>query len=225
MIESFKTLSMTQSSMTYKPKYKYLPPAGVSVFTPLYDFGCTITGLGKRFKTKVLSATLLSDSMVVADIGCGTGVFLKIAKQKYPRVQFVGLDPDKQALAIAERRLTKAGLSVELREAFAESLPLESQSVDVCFSMLAFHHMPDKVKHKAVQEMYRVLKPAGVAIIADFGETKSVLFRKILFFERPEYLEGNLKGLIPQYLKEVGFKIPEIISSHFPGIMIMRAQK
>ena len=98
MIESFKTLSMTQSSMTYKPKYKYLPPVGVSVFTPLYDFGCTITGLGKRFKTKVLSATLLSDSMVVADIGCGTGVFLKIAKQKYPRVQFVGLDPDKQAL-------------------------------------------------------------------------------------------------------------------------------
>ncbi len=211
--------------MSYKPKYKYLPPLSWSVLTPLYDFGCTITGLGKRFKTKVLSAVLLRDSMVVADIGCGTGVFLKIAKQKYPRVQFVGLDPDKQALAIAERRFTKAGLSVELREAFAESLPLESQSVDVCFSTLAFHHMPDEVKYKAIQEMYRVLKPAGMAIIADFGETKSKLFRKMLFFERLEYLEGNFKGLIPQYFKKVGFKTPEVVGAHFPWIMIIRAQK
>lgn len=211
--------------MIYKPNYKYLPPISWSVLTPLYDFGCTMTGLGKRFKTKVLSAVSLRDGMVVADIGCGTGVFLKIAKQKYPRVQFVGFDPDKQALAIAKRRLTKAGLAAELREAFAESLPLESQSVDVCFSTLAFHHMPDEVKCKAIQEMHRVLKPAGMAIIADFGETKSAVFRKILFFEKLEYLEGNLKGLIPEYFKEVGFKPPEVIGSYFPGIKIIRAEK
>ncbi len=163
--------------------------------------------------------------MTIADIGCGTGVFLKVAKQTYPNVKFIGIDPDRDALAIAERRLVKKGLEVKLKEAFAESLPLADQSVDICFSTLAFHHLPDEIKLKALQEMQRVLKPHGIVVIADFGESKSIFLRKILFFEKLEYLEGNLKGLIPQYLKEAGFNQPKTIGKHFPGVKIITAQK
>lgn len=211
--------------MNYKPDYKYIPPISWPILTPFYDFSLTLIGLGLRFKTKVLNTMQLREGMTVADIGCGTGVFLKIAKQKYPSVRFVGLDPDKQALGIAERRLMKAHLSVELKEAFAESLPLADQSMDVCFSTLAFHHMPNEVKRKAIQEMRRVLKPGGVAVIADFGESKSIFFRKILFFEKLEYLEGNLKGLIPEYLKQAGFTDIQTVVKHFPGVIIISALK
>lgn len=211
--------------MPYKPDYKYLPPINWSILTPFYDFLCAISGLGTRFKRQVLNSAVIKDGMTVADIGCGTGVFLKIAKQQYPKAKFIGIDPDQVALAIAERRLAKAELEVELKEAFAESLPIQDHSVDICFSTLAFHHLPDEIKLKAIQEMHRVLKPNGIAIIADFGQSKSLFFRKMLFFEKLEYLEGNLKGLIPQYFKSTGFQQPRIAGRHFPGIKIITAQK
>ena len=164
--------------------------------------------------------------MVVADIGCGTGVFLKVAKQKYHGVRFIGLDPDRQALAIADRRLAKARAEVELKEAFAESLPLTDQSVDVCFSTLAFHHMPDSIKQKAAKEIYRILKPSGKVVIADFG-TFSNQFTKFLLrlFEKVEYLEGNLKGLIPRHLEEAGFSEVQMVARHYPGISIITGVK
>ena len=220
-----KTSRIQNITMTYKPHYQYIPPITWSILTPLYDFCCTVTGLGIGFKKKVLASTRLLDGMVVADVGCGTGMFLKAAKERYPRVEFLGVDPDRKALAIAQRRLRCAGLEVTLQESFAESLPFTDRSIDVCFSSLAFHHMPDEVKRKAIGEMHRVLKCGGIAVIADFGETKSTFWRKWLFFERVEYLEGNFKGLIPQYFKEAGFKAPVVIGSHFPAIAIIRAQK
>src|SRR3989338_11716741 len=143
--------------MNYKPDYRYIPPITWPILTPLYDFFCVIGGLGTRFKKKVLRAISLRSGMRVLDIGCGTGVLLKVAKEMYPDVSFIGCDPDKQALAIAERRLAKAKLSVELTEAFAESLPLPDGSLDVCFSTLAFHHMPNEIKRRAIADRKRVV--------------------------------------------------------------------
>ena len=192
--------------MNYKPSYKYIPPITWSFLTPFYDFFCAIGGLGGRFKMKILDSVALSDGLVVADIGCGTGVFLKVAKQKHPRVTFMGLDPDRQALAIAERRLAKANLDVELTEAFAESLPLADGSVDMVFSTLAFHHMPDEIKQKAIREIFRILKPGGFVVITDFGPSSKFLFSWLLpVFENVEYLRGNLQGHIRKYLQEAGF--------------------
>ncbi|MEK7624008.1 MAG: class I SAM-dependent methyltransferase [Patescibacteria group bacterium] len=211
--------------MPYQPTYKYLPPASYSWGTPLYDFFCTILGLGKKYKKKVLAALQITSGMAVADIGCGTGVFLAIAKENYPDARFIGLDPDKEALRIAERRLKKSGHAVELMHAFAESLPLPDQSVDICVSSLAFHHMPDDIKEKAIKEIHRVLKPGGTVVIADFGASHSTFFRKALFFEKVEYIEGNFKGLLPKFLREAGFSEPEIVGRHAPGIVFLKARK
>ena len=211
--------------MKYKPNYRYIPPITWPILTPLYDFFCSVIRLGQGFRGKVLNTVQLRGGMTVVDIGCGTGVFLKVAKQKYPDIKFIGLDPDRQALAIAERRFARAQLSVELVEAFAESLPLADQSIDVCFSTLAFHHMPDDVKRRAIEEIHRVLKNGGIAVIADFGEAKGRFFWKTLFFEKLEYLEGNLNGLLPRFLRDVGFRNVRVGGHHFPGIDIVVAEK
>ncbi len=211
--------------MIYKPDYNYIPPVTWPILTPLFDFFCILGGLGPRFRAKVLSAAKLRDGIAVADIGCGTGVLLNAVKQKFPNIRCIGLDPDRKALGIAERRLAKAQLSVELKEAFAEALPLPDQSVDICFSTLALHHMPDESKRTATKEMYRVLKSGGTVVIADLGPTKSTLFPRLLFFEKIEYLEGNFKGVIPRYLKEVGFKNIQVADRHFPNIHIVVAEK
>lgn len=211
--------------MSYQPSYKYIPPITWPFLTPLYDFFCTISGLGATFKAKILNSVILEDGMRVADIGCGTGIFLKVAKEKYPRATFIGLDPDEKALAIAERRLAKAKLGVELKLAFAESLVLPDGSIDVCFSTLAFHHMPDEIKQKAVREIHRILKPGGVVVIADFGPSSKFLFSWLLpLFENVEYLRGNLQGLIRKYLREAGFVDIQIEKS-IKRIELIKARK
>jgi ubiquinone/menaquinone biosynthesis C-methylase UbiE len=211
--------------MPYAPDYNYIPPLSWPMLTPPYDFSCALMGLGKRFKVKVLQSLPLENAATVADIGCGTGAFLKIAKQKYPNTRFIGIDPDKQALGVAERRFEKARLPVELKNAFAEALPLDDNSMDACFSVLVFHHLPNAIKEQAIREMHRVLKAGGSAVIADFGERRVTFLRKILFFEKLEYIQGNFKGLIPHYLRDAHFKNINVVNRHFPGIDILIAEK
>ena len=70
--------------------------------------------------------------------------------------------------------------------------------------------------------MYRAEKRRTV-VIADSGN--KALFPRLLFFEKIEYLEGNFKGVIPRYLKEVGFKNIQVADRHFPNIHIVVAEK
>ncbi len=210
----------------YKPDYHVIPPMNKSWLTPWYDFLCTISGFGKRFKMKVLKLMTVKDGETIVDVGCGTGMFLELAAKKYPHVKLMGIDPDKEALVIAKSRLKKLNRPAEFHEAFAEAIPLQDVSVNICVSSLAFHHMPDLIKQKAAKEIFRILKPGGCFIIADFGKSESFLLKTLLRpFENLEYLKGNFQGLIPQFLEEAGFKNVRIIGKHFPAISIIQASK
>jgi len=198
---------------------------GPDWLTPFYDAGCALIGLGASFKQQILLSIPVADGEVIADIGCATGVLLELAKNKYPCSRVIGIDPDRKALDIARRRLSRTQLEVELHEAFAEALPMPDNSVDVCFSSLAFHHMQDEIKRKAIEEMKRVLKPGGRVVIADFGPTKGRWLRRLLFFEKIEYLKGNLEGVVPRYINEVGFKKLAVAGKKFPGVVIFIAKK
>lgn len=212
--------------MPYQPNYKYIPPLNKDWLTPIYDFSCSIVGLGKSFKRKVLHSINIKDSDTLIDVGCGTGVLIEIVKKEHPNLKIIGFDPDVNALRIAKRRLSKAGLQAEIIETFAENLPLPDSSIDIAFSTLVFHHLPKEIKQKAIAEIYRVLKPQGKIVIADFGPAASGFLARLLhLFENIEYLEDNLKGLIPIYLEQAGFAEIKTISKHFPGTAIVSAIK
>ena len=212
--------------MGYQPSYQYIPPIKWAVLTPIYDLFCTITGFGKKFRKKVLRAATLQGNEVAIDIGCGTGVFLRFAKTMYRNLHLIGVDPDTLALSIAKRRFAEAGLQIELKQGFAESLPIPDASIDICFSTLVFHHLPDDIKKRTIQEIYRVLKHGGKVVIADFGKRTGIIVRLYaIIFEKLEYIRGNLKGVIPQYLEEIGFKNTTIAEKHFLAIDIIVAWK
>ncbi len=61
------------------------------------------------------------------------------------------------------------GLPVEAQVADAENLPFESDSFDVVYSFGVLHHTPDT--QKAIDEVYRVLKPGGKIIIMLYNRT------------------------------------------------------
>jgi len=211
--------------MSYSPKYRYIPPAGAHILTRFYDAFCSIAGLGKDFKRKILQSTDIWDGSVIIDVGCGTGVLLEVAKEGFPQSRIIGIDPDARSLAIAERRLKGKGLHAELIEGFAESLDLPDASVDFCFSTLAFHHMPDAIKKRALEEIHRVLKKGGLVVITDFGETDSWLIRRMVFFENAEYIKGNFKGMIRTHLTDIGFYNIRTVNKKFPAIQTIVAKK
>lgn len=201
--------------MLYQPNYKYLPPAHFHILTPLYDLLCTLLGLGKKFRRQILDSISIKETDVVLDIGCGTGVFLLMLKEKYPALNVIGVDPDEKSLKIAERRLSKYS-NVKLIKAFAESIPIEDNSVDIVVSTLTFHHLPDEIKEKAIFEIYRVLKQGGKIVITDFGKVDNWLVKRLFFFEKREYLEGNFKGLLQDYIKKVGFRNITVTKENLP---------
>ena len=50
----------------------------------------------------------------------------------------------------------------------AQDLPWPDRSFDVVASTLAAHHIPEAARQDALGEMYRVLRPGGALLVADF---------------------------------------------------------
>jgi len=93
----------------------------------------------------------------VLEIGCGTGVHTKLLAEAGARVSAVDLTPT--AVALTRRRLELAGLSADVREADAESLPYDDSSFDFMWSWGVIHHSADT--DRVIAEIARVLRPGG----------------------------------------------------------------
>ena len=89
-------------------------------------------------------------------------------------------------------------------------LPYRDNYFERVISSLVFHHLHVEQKRNSLKEIKRVLKLGGELHIADFGKSKNFLMR--LAFYQVQLLDGfstttdNVKGLLPIYLNEAGFK-------------------
>lgn len=109
---------------------------------------------------KALVALRLKDHYrVIIDVGCGTGkALLHLARQGGPHVRLIGVEPALNMRKRAEE-LTKPYPNVHIVDGSFEKLPLENQSVDYLYSILAFHWTTDL--QGSVRELARVLTPHG----------------------------------------------------------------
>ena len=104
----------------------------------------------------------------VVEIGCGTGNVLALAARVVPDATVIGLDPDADALALADRKLRRAGLTVRLDRGYADRLPYADASVDRVLSAFMLHHLPPDEQQAALREVHRVLVPGGRLHLLDF---------------------------------------------------------
>ena len=99
----------------------------------------------------------------LVELGVGTGSLLPELATRCQRL--VGIDHSSAMLAEAGRRLAEAGHSCDLRLGELSHLPLADAELDVVLMNMVLHHLPQP--EDVLLEAGRVLKPGGLAIIAD----------------------------------------------------------
>jgi ubiquinone/menaquinone biosynthesis C-methylase UbiE len=111
-------------------------------------------------------AALLASGAKVLEVAPGPGYF-SIELAKLGGYQIVGLDISRTFVEIAQRNAKQAGAAMEFRVGSASDMPFESGQFDFLFCRAAFKNFSEPVK--ALQEMHRVLKPGGRALIVDLS--------------------------------------------------------
>jgi len=100
----------------------------------------------------------------VLEVAPGPGYFA-IELAKLGRYRISGLDISHTFVEIASRNARQAGVDVDFRQGNAAAMPFEHRSFDFLLCRAAFKNFSQPVR--ALQEMYRVLKPGGRALIID----------------------------------------------------------
>jgi ubiquinone/menaquinone biosynthesis C-methylase UbiE len=105
----------------------------------------------------------------VLDIGTGTGELARrFAQNRGCRV--VGLDPSTAMVEEAQRKAATGewgDVEFQITEAPFLEIPYPVGAFDAIASTQAFHHIHERHKEAAVQEMARVLKPGGRLALGD----------------------------------------------------------
>lgn len=102
------------------------------------------------------------------DIGCGTGSLLAAARQSYPGVKLVGVDPSGALLAYARRLRDLSG--IPLVRSVAEALPFTGRVFDSVLSLLVLQEFPDP--QRALADMRRVVRPGGIVAASQWDFTR-----------------------------------------------------
>ena len=126
----------------------------------LYD-AFFVPALFQAWAPRVLEAARISSGMSVLDVACGSGVLAISARQAVGQDgRVVGVDLNDGMLEVARRK----SASVDWIKADAESLPFGSASFDAVVSQFGLMFFVDR--HRALREMWRVLRPGGRLVVA-----------------------------------------------------------
>ena len=115
-------------------------------------------------------AEQISTGSQVLEVAPGPGYFA-IELTKLGGYQVTGLDISHTFVQIARRNARQAGVDVDFQQGNAASMPFEGKSFDFLLCRAAFKNFTQPVR--ALQDMYRVLKPGGRALIIDLRRDAS----------------------------------------------------
>ena len=142
----------------------------------------------------------------VLDVGCGTGEVTILAKTRAQNGNVYGIDPAPEMIAVARKKAARKGLDIDFRVGVIEALPFADSSIDVVTSSLMMHHLPEDLKTRGLAEVYRIIKPGGRLLIADFERpTGSFLNHLFLAFTRHQRLQKGIEDL-QALLRNAGFQ-------------------
>jgi ubiquinone/menaquinone biosynthesis C-methylase UbiE len=145
----------------------------------------------------------------ILDIGTGPGWLLVKLHQQRPGLRITGVDASSSMVVKARLNMEKAGLSdiIEIQEENANHMSFSDRSFDTVVSTGSIHHWKDPTA--GLNEVYRVLKPGGYALIYDLvsDTPKSVLELTAKEFGRLKRMLLWLHGFEEPYYSCKDFKL------------------
>lgn len=151
------------------------------------------------FDLNGLFETRVRDRKRIADLGCGTGEMLSRLTRADSHT-LIGVDASPEMLEQARIKL-HGPENIELRLGEVENLPMRDLEVDAAIMSMVLYHLV--APEKSIQEVFRVLRPGGLFLLADFQrhdqeEVKQLIGGAWLGFEKEQVLGWfSASGLTP----------------------------
>ncbi|MCG8635264.1 MAG: metalloregulator ArsR/SmtB family transcription factor [Desulfobacterales bacterium] len=153
--------------------------------------------LGKFDLNRFIQQQIVSGS-TIADLGCGTGELLLLLHQDDSN-HLIGVDSSPEMLEQAKLKLYNAK-SLELRLGEVEYLPMKDQEIDTVIMSMVLYHIIEP--EKALKEIFRVLKPGGAFILADFEKHDQEKIKEVIGGAWLGFEAGKLQ----EWLRDAGFE-------------------
>ncbi|MGW2663158.1 methyltransferase domain-containing protein [Nocardia tengchongensis] len=138
---------------------------GQDQLVDVHDLQAALPGI-RRLRAWAHDALATQPGENAVDIGSGTGSeVLTLAELVGPTGSALGVEPDPNLLAAAERRAAQAGSTATFVSGDAYGLPVGSESFDVALCERVFQHLTAPAR--AAGEIARVLRPGGRVVVMD----------------------------------------------------------
>jgi len=140
-------------------------------------------GVHRLWKRHFVTTSGIHKGNLVLDLAGGTG---DIAKLLMPQIGSKGKviigDINQAMLDVGQDRMIDAGYfgRFECVQMNAEHLPFDDNSIDAITMAFGLRNVTDK--QQALNEMNRVLKPGGMALVLEFSKVKNGLLKQFYNF-------------------------------------------
>lgn len=157
---------------------------------PWYDFLNHFLSLGIdiSWRKKAIRALQPLKPQIILDVATGTGdLAIEANKQLAPK-QIIGIDISNEMLEVGRNKLAKRNLSsiIELKTGDSEKILFPDNTFDavtVAFGVRNFENL-----EIGLAEMYRVLRPGGMAAILEFSRPTAFPFKQLYNFYFKNFL-------------------------------------